>query len=192
MANHCYNWASIEGSKEMLDLFEKRLQEATKEQEHLWWETYFAVLGKEVVDGDAYADFGSRWFHVYYERHSSTTATISGDSAWSPVSEFFRQLSEVYQFEITSEYEEGGCDFGGWYNCKNGEVTKDETVSYQVYRLTEGGHEYFLTLLEDIEERCWESIDDIDEDLLAMLSEAQKLELILAFNKYKADETISN
>lgn len=28
MANHCYNWASIEGKKEMLDLFEKRLAEA--------------------------------------------------------------------------------------------------------------------------------------------------------------------
>jgi len=60
MANHCYNWASIEGSKEMLDLFEKRLAEATEELNHLWWQTYFDVLGQEVVDGDVYNEFGSR------------------------------------------------------------------------------------------------------------------------------------
>ena len=183
MANHCYNWASIEGSKEMLDLFEKRLAEATKERDSLWWETYFAVLGKEVAEGDAYNDFGSRWFVPYWERQSETHGVLSGDSAWSPVSEFFLQLSEVYQFEITSEYEEGGCDFGGWYNCKNGVVNKDETVSYQVYRLTEGGDEYFLSLLEEVEERCWESIDDMDKDFLSMLSETQIKELTEAINK---------
>lgn len=187
MANHCWNYASIEGSKEMLDLFEKRLQEATKEQQHLWWETYFAVLGMEVVDGDAYEDFGSRWFHCFYERQSPTTASLTGDSAWSPVSEFFRQLSEVYQFEIESEYEEGGCDFGGWYNCKNGEVTRDETVSYHVYRFTEGGDEYFFELLENVEEGYWHSIEDMDSDLICMLSEAQRKELNESMEKYQSN-----
>jgi hypothetical protein len=32
MANHCYNTACIEGSQEMLDLFEKRLAEAINKQ----------------------------------------------------------------------------------------------------------------------------------------------------------------
>jgi hypothetical protein len=184
MANHCYNWASIEGSKEMLDLFEKRLAEATtNETEHLWWETYFAVLGKEVVDGDSYSDFGSRWFRPDWERQSETSGVLSGDSAWSPVSEFFLRLSEVYQLEIESEYEEGGCDFGGWYNCINGEVTKDVTVSYHVYRMTEGGEEFFYYTLENAEDGYWDSIDQLDEDFLSMLSETQIKELTETINK---------
>ncbi len=183
MANHCYNTASIEGSKEMLDLFEKRLEEATKEKNSLWWNTYFAVLGKEVVDGDVYDKFGARWFEPFWERHTPTSGVLSGDSAWSPVSQFLLQLSEVYQFEIESEYEECGCDFGGWFNCENGAVTKDVTVSYQVYRLTEGDSEYFYTVLEDVEDGCWDSIDQMNQDFIDMLSETQKQELIDTFNK---------
>jgi DNA-binding PadR family transcriptional regulator len=57
-------------------------------------------------------------------------------------------------------------------------------VSYQVYRLTEGGDEYFLSLLEEVEERCWESIDDMDKDFLSMLSETQIKELTEAINKH--------
>lgn len=182
MANHCYNWASIEGSKEMLDLFEKRLEEATKERNSLWWNTYFAVLGKEVVEGDAYNDFGSRWFVPDWERLSETNGVLTGDSAWSPVSEFFRQLSDVYGFEIVS-YEEGGMDFGGWFNCTNGEVTKDVTVSYHVYRFTEEDTEFFYSVLENIEDGCWDSIDDMDKDFLSMLSEAQLQELTETINK---------
>jgi hypothetical protein len=187
MANHCYNWASIEGSKEMLDLFEKRLAEATtNETEHLWWETYFAVLDKPIEEGISYEVFGSRWFRPDWERQSETSGVLSGDSAWSPVSEFFRKLSEVYHLEIESTYEECGCDFGGWYNCTNGKVERDVCTSYHAYRFQEDDTEFFYNLLEDIEEdSCWESIDDMDEDFIALLSETQKQELIEAINKNK-------
>ena len=73
MANYCYNWANLEGSKEMLDLFEKRLAEATKEVKHLWWETYFAVLDKPIEEGVSYEVFGSRYFCVDWERESETS-----------------------------------------------------------------------------------------------------------------------
>tara|TARA_R110000868_G_scaffold408251_1_gene690841 strand:- start:1115 stop:1678 length:564 start_codon:yes stop_codon:yes gene_type:complete len=184
MANHCYNWANIEGSKEMLDLFEKRLEEATKEIKHLWWETYFQVLGIPLVDGVSYEVFGSRWFHPDWERQSETSGVLSGDSAWSPVSEFFRKLSDVYQLEIESTYEECGCDFGGWYNCTNGEVKKDVCTSYHAYRFQEEDTEFFYTLIEDIEnDSAYESIDDLDSEFISLLSETQKQELIEAFNK---------
>jgi len=186
MANNCYNWASIEGSKEMLDLFELRLEEANKEQSHLWWETYFAVLGKPIEEGISYEVFGSRWFHADWERQSETSGVLNGDSAWSPVSEFFRKLSEVYQLEIESEYEECGSDFGGWYNCKNGEVSKDVCTSYHAFRFIQEDTEFFYTLLADIEDdSSWESIDDMDEEFIALLSETQKQELIEAINKNK-------
>lgn len=184
MANHCYNSASIEGSKEMLDLFEKRLAEATKETKHLWWETYFQVLGMPLVEGISYEVFGSRWFNAYWERHSPTSGLFSGDSAWSPVSEFFRKLSDVYQLEIESEFEEGGSDYGGWFYCKNGEVTKDVTVSYNAFRFTTEDTEFFYSLIEDIEDgSSYESIEDMDEEFISLLSETQLQELTEAFNK---------
>lgn len=186
MANHCYNSAHIEGSKEMLDLFEERLKEALKNTNHLGWETYFDVLGLSKEEGVSYKVFGSRWFHPYWDRCSPTIGILSGDSAWSPVSEFFRKLSDVYQLEIESDYEEGGCDFGGWFYCKNGEVTKDVTVSYNAYRFMSEDTEFFYSLIEDIEDdSSYESIDDFDEDFIALLSETQKQELIDAINKFK-------
>jgi hypothetical protein len=186
MANNCYNSANLEGSKEMLDLFEKRLEEATKETNHLWWETYFAVLGTPLIEGVSYEVFGSRWFHPDWERQSETSGVFSGDSAWSPVSEFFRKLSEVYQLEIESTYEECGSDFGGWYNCTNGEIKKDVCTSYHAYRFQEEDTEFFYTLIADIEDdSSFESIDDMDETFLSLLSETQKQELIEAFNKSK-------
>lgn len=189
MANHCYNSASIEGSKEMLDLFEIRLAEATKEIKHLWYNTYFAVLGMPVKEGVSYEEFGSRWFNAYWERHSPTSGLFSGDSAWSPVSEFFRKLSEVYQLEIEAEFEEGGSDYGGWFYCKNGEVTKDLTTSYHAFRFIVEDTEFFYTLLEDIEDdSSFESIDDFDEYFLSLLSEPQKQELIEAINKSKTKQ----
>lgn len=188
MANHCYNSANLEGSKEMLDLFESRLNEATKYQEHLWWETYFEVLGRPIVDGVSYEEFGSRWFNPFWERHSPTHGVLSGDSAWSPVSEFFRKLSEVYQLEIQSEFEECGSDFGGWFDCINGQVTRDKTVSYKAYRFIEEDTEFFYSLIEDAEEGSYESIEDMNEDFLSLLSDTQKQEIIDAINKYKATQ----
>ena len=166
MANHCYNYASIEGTEQMLDLFEKRLAEATKNNEALFHPTFYQVLGLEARDGDVYDDFGSRWFDTLWERHSPTTGLLSGDSAWSPVSEFLRKLSEVYSFNIESTYEEGGDNFGGWFNCTNGEVTTDVTTSYYAFRYTEEGEYFMQSLIEDANEGYWESADELDKDLL--------------------------
>ena len=186
MANECFNWASLEGSKEMLDLLETRLAKATEELNHLWWETYFNVLGMPIQEGVSYEVFGSRWFDPYWERQSDTTATLSGSSAWSPVSEFFRKLSETYALKIESTFEECGCDFGGWFDCINGQVIKDVTTTYQAYRFQEGDTEYFNTLLEDIDEGYYDSIDDMDSTFMSLLSEAQTQELITAINNFKS------
>ena len=183
MANHCYNTANITGKKAKLDLFEKRLAKATTKQSSLWWQTYFTVLGQVVQDGDVYQEFGSRWFEPFWERVSPTHGVLSGDSAWSPISEFLRKLSEVYGFTIESDYEEGGMDFGGWFDCENGEVTKDKCVSYHVYRFIESDTEFFYSVIEDAEEGYWESIHNLDPKFVEMLSETQKQELIQAINK---------
>lgn len=44
MANHCWNWASIEGTKENIDRFEAALISAKGDTGHLWYESYFTAL----------------------------------------------------------------------------------------------------------------------------------------------------
>jgi len=188
MANHCYNSADIEGSEQMLDLFEQRLNEATKQhQGTLFHASFYHVLGiaieEEETWADSYFDLGSRWFDPLWERQSPTTGVLSGDSAWSPVSEFFRKLSEVYELQIESTYEEGGENFGGWYDCVNGKVTRDVTTSYFAFRYMDEGDYYIQNLIEDAQDGYWESADELDEALLEVISDEDKQSLINAINK---------
>lgn len=188
MANHCYNSASIEGSKQMLDKFEKALNKATKISSSLNKNAFYKVLGQEPTDEDVYETFGSRWFDPMWERHSATSGVLSGDSAWSPVSEFFRLLSDVYQLEITSTYEECGDNFGGWYDCENGEMTRDVTTSYYAFRYLDDREHTMETMLEDATDGYWESVDDLDSELLEIMREKDRVELIEAVNKYIAEQ----
>jgi hypothetical protein len=188
MANHCYNSASIEGSKQMLDKFEKALNKATKISSSLNKNAFYKVLGQEPTDEDVYETFGSRWFEPMWERHSATSGVLSGDSAWSPVSEFFRLLSDVYQLDITSTYEETGDNFGGWYDCCNGKETRDVTTTYFAFRYMEDEEEYMQNLLEDASEGYWESLEDLDWELLEIMKKKDRMELIEAVNKYIAEQ----
>lgn len=190
MANHCWNWAHIEGSKENLDLLEAKLKEATSETRHLWYQTFYHVIGQPVPDPetDTYDDFGTRWFDADWDRDSDTSATLSGDSAWSPPSQFFRKLSEVYGLTIESEYEEPGCDFGGYYDCSNGEVTRDESYSYNYYRLMQDKDNFMHNLLENIGCGTYEDYEDFvsyNGDLLAELTPQDIKDIKEQFNQIK-------
>jgi len=93
MANHCYNFASVYGSKDALDLLEKRIKDAKKENDHLWYETFYQVLGfaSPEESTDSYEEFGSKWFNCDVIRDKDTEMTISGDSAWSPYPSFIER-----------------------------------------------------------------------------------------------------
>ena len=188
MANHCYNSASIEGTKQMLDKFEKALKKATKISRTLYKDTFYQVLGQEITDEDVYNNFGSRWFEPTWERQSHTTGVLSGDSAWSPVSEFFQLLSKVYKFTISTTYEECGDNFGGWYDCQNGVGLRDDRTSYYAFRYLDDREHTMETMLEDASEGYWESVDELCPDLLEIMREKDKVELIEAVEKYVAEQ----
>lgn len=183
MANNCYSWAYLTGSKEALDTLEVRLGKAIELVSHLWYETFYEVLNKEVPQEseDTYDVFGTRWFHFDYERDSETTATLSGDSAWSPPLGFFLQLSEVYQLKIESDYCEEGNDIAGYYNCDNGEVTRDESVSSDVFRYREMSDSFMQDRLESIEYGDYDdSLDDpsgIGQEVWQIMSDTDKEEI---------------
>jgi len=180
MANHCYNSASIEGSKQMLDKFEKALAKAKKEDRALFNATFYKVLGQEPIEEDVYNNFGSRWFEATWERQSPTSGILSGDSAWSPINEFLLQLSSVYGLTIASTYEETGDDFGGWYYCQNGIVLRDETTSYYAFRYMDDREHTLQSMIEDASEGYWESADEICPELLEIMRSKDKAELIEA------------
>jgi hypothetical protein len=188
MANHCYNDAHIEGAEQMIDLFIQRLEEAKKEEKSLYNPTFYKALGQEPTDEDVYNQFGSRWFDANFERFSPTSMSLCGDSAWTPINEFLLRLSAVYGFTIASTYEESGEDFGGWFSCTNGEVTLDKSTSYYAFRYLDDREHTMETMLEDVTEGYWESVDDFDSELLEIMREKDRVELIEAVNKYIAEQ----
>lgn len=188
MANHCWNWSCIEGTKESLDLLQARLKEAKASDDALYYTTFHHVLGISLPEStsDVYHDFGTRWFDAEWYRDSDTSASLTGDSAWSPPSEFFRKLSEVYNLTITSEYSESGNDFGGYYDCKDGEVTRDDQYSYSYYEWTIDKDAYMSNLMEHIIHGTYEDYEDYvssNQDVVAELSPKDIEEIKEQFNK---------
>ena len=188
MANNCYNDAHIEGTEQMIDLFIQRLEEAKKEDKALFNPTFYKALGQDPTNEDVYNQFGSRWFDANFERFSPTSMSLCGDSAWTPINEFLLRLSAVYGFTIASTYEESGEDFGGWFSCTNGEVTIDKSTSFYAFRYLDDREHTMETMLEDATDGYWESVDDLDSELLEIMREKDRVELIEAVNKYIAEQ----
>ena len=187
MANHCYNMISLSGSKEMLDLVETRLKEATKEQNNLWYETFFVVLGEEKQEGNTYDLFGSKWIDFEWVRESETVATMNGDSAWSPVLEFLVRLSSIYKLKINCTYEESGCDFGGWFAVYEGTVVDNRSASFDEYRYLEDPDSAIESFLDDIPVGCYDTTEQItNHSFWDKLTTEEKNVAIDTFNQYKS------
>jgi hypothetical protein len=140
MANYCYNTSIFSGKKENLQKMYDNIIKAKQTHpeppfEHLYYRSFFTALGWDIPkkDVDVYEDFGSKWFDCDIDWDAEEQIVISGSSAWSPVSEFFLKLSRVYELEFTSEFDEAGCDFGGFYSGINGEVTDNRTYTHAQY-----------------------------------------------------------
>lgn len=141
MANHCWNHARITGSKSKLDEIERRIKDSTDAvdyygQSNFWWEPFkefFKGMEYDFTSLDVYKEFGAKWFSCNVERWSDTELILSGDSAWSPVCPFLLKISESFYVDIEHTFEESGCDIGGWFNCSNGNVTRDEAATYMYF-----------------------------------------------------------
>ena len=139
MANYCWNWVHFTGKKENLQRLVDGLEKAKSLNEDnqglIWYKTFFTALGSEPPEEptDVYDDFGSKWYEIQEIEFDGEGITITGTSAWSPVSQFFLKLSEVYELHFDSEFEESGCDFGGFFAGNNGKVTDDRTYTYAQY-----------------------------------------------------------
>ena len=119
MTNHCYNFISLNGDNKSIKELAKRLTDTYDKFHYLnGWCDYvlkfrddFNYIQEE--DKRDYYHYGSKWFdfNVYVD---DNYITIQGDSAWSPMVKFTEDLCEVYNLSGSIEYEESGCDFGGY------------------------------------------------------------------------------
>jgi len=168
----------VSGAKDSLDRIEAAINKA-KNGEHLWWETFKKVFDGIPIDysEDTYEEFGSKWFDCEMERWTDNQLIISGDSAWSPVSAFFLKLSKYFNVTIESDYEESGCDFGGWFECKNGEVLRDEHTTWLMYCDINDPGRAFEVIIDNIKDGVYETYDEWFEEednaLIARLTTEQ-------------------
>lgn len=179
MANYCYNYARFEGSKEDILKASEAIIKAKGSDESLWWETYKKVFGDkyDYSSEDVYTEFGSKWFDCNVD-YDDNWMTIEGDSAWSPALTFFKKLCETFDLSCDAEYEESGCDFGGWWEFKNGGVTRDQTVSFKMYSDLNDPGRLFDMIIEDVDDDIYESYEEFSTSMkpeeLSRLTVSQK------------------
>lgn len=96
-------------------------------------------------------------------------------------------MSSVYQLNITSQYDECGCDFGGWFEVTNGEVTLDRSVSYDEFAW-ETNEDYAIErFIENISDGYYDTIDQITSHFYwDKLTTTDKNLAIDTFNQYKS------
>jgi len=121
----------VNGKKEFLDWY--------------WWRVHFWGtkwnLGKDSLQVD----------------HSDNQVVMRFDTAWSPPEPIVMKLGEMFPaLTFSLEYEEPGCAFYGFLECKNGEV-----IRYETYDMTEESHPQYFDFEEDEED------DDDDKALNA-------------------------
>ncbi len=190
MANYCYNWASFSGDKETLDSLEAKFK-AFPENEPITFsdfcDTFFTEAHdkKEDAHEEAYY-YGTRWWHFEVERPNDSHLIVSGNSAWSPPSEFLRRISMHYAVKIRLEYEESGADFGGYSNFDNG-AEEDHCYPYNEWRYLENPEGFFSDIEDHTE--VFDTFEEYKEHILdeftTELTEAQLKEIREEFNQHK-------
>ena len=168
MANHCWNWSCFTGDRADLEKLianvNKAMELNAENGSILWYGSYSVALGlppwqEGDPEYDVYLRYGSKWFDCEVEDNGDHVNLV-GSSAWSPMCEFFRKLSAVYNLNVEAEYEEPGLDFGGFFSAEVGEVTNDKQLSYNQYRVSSDGTD---SILDGIDEGDYESVDEAIE-----------------------------
>jgi hypothetical protein len=191
MANYCYNHAAFtpNGSLENLELFRSAISKY--DGKCIGSTEFFEILDSEAPESfNAYDEFGSRWFEVDVD-DMGDLIVLSGSSAWSPVSEFFRKLCVKFNLNVESTFEEPGCDFGGYYDVSDGEVVRDKTFTYNQYQWLEG------MFYESIDPDYFTEFESFDEALkqyrdVISISEPEEEKELFEFLKEMYDESRKN
>lgn len=173
MANHCYNFITINGDEKEIKEFSNLLKiDQTKGQDSL--DIYENIKADfETFQEDA------KWFDIYINDEDETCIILSGDSAWCPALELFTAISKKYQsFEIRYEYEEMGYDFSGWADINKGECL-DNCFSYWEGKIKILGETEVLYYVIESELECYETEEELIETEMFNLFGKENQNIIL-------------
>lgn len=131
MANSCCNYVKITSEESEEGILKGLYHKLEKANSTEWSINYEKVLGSKYKKDK---DYGSRYFVCDITWESDKSISMTGDSAWTSPLILFQELSKMYPtltFEF--DYEECGCDFGGYGNIEGG-IIEDNRMSFWGYK----------------------------------------------------------
>ena len=208
MANHCYNYVSGYGSKQDLIRLQSVVTLLASKDTNLdnfvscWAQVYPLFFPQSVGEQeedetktyfDVYDIWGSRWFEAEFDIDPEDGSyTICGDSAWSPVLPFFLKLCKEYNLDGEGYYDEPGMDFAGTFTISKDGNFEEKMITSRQFRMEDNPEGFWSDMLEQIEEGCYETMEDIlaefDVDYWGKLSAEDLAELQKAFDLYQSKE----
>lgn len=178
MANNCYNFIQIEGSKEEIKAFLELLKKDENKGQNSGYDIYQNLIH----------DFGrfgedARWFDIDVQELNKTEITIAGDSAWCPCLEIFTAISGKYQsFIIRYEYDEMGCDFAGFAEIGQGNCN-DNCFSYWEGIIASQGEDDALEMVINNELEYYETEEElIESDMFNAFTKENQKEILENYN----------
>lgn len=201
MANLCYNHALLTGDK-AIELFNDLTAFKEKEKPNgfgisFWYTPFYEFLGQIVGIDVPYSDaedapysydvFGSRYFKCEFEMADDNSVRITGESAWSPVVPFIQLICQKYSLTAKGDYEESGCDFGGFFTIDEDQQLADITMSYNAYRYHADFDLFFEYICENASFGDYETIEEVysqfDVEGAKPLTAEEKAQLLEAFKE---------
>ena len=176
MANHCFNWVSIEGNEDTLKEIQNKIEKGMNEGEGYLTKIADLLLDEnrhEHNEESLYDVYGTRWWDIDRNEIQGDDLILIGSSAWSPPNILMQKISEKYQVKITIEFEECGNDFGGSETYVNGIMTGEINMSYREWLYYQDAEHAVQNLIEDVEDSpdWFEDLDDLNENLNYMTKE---------------------
>ena len=150
MANHCNNFVTFNGSEDNIRQLVNKFNNCEKT---LWRDLFYEFVNLDInPNADVYKEFGTKWFDPYVQAEQlsgdDSYITISGESAWSPIIEFAHKICKQFNVTAEGEYDEGGLDFGGFYEIDSAGNVSDREYNYLTYRYLSEGIEGVYNELE--------------------------------------------
>lgn len=182
MANNCWNYAVISGDKAALDEIQERFSKYNEFNYFTEFGDY--VLKKKMKDDyksmthDECYIYGTKWWDFNIDERTDITLTISGDSAWSPPLRLLHLISSEYGVNIEGEYNECGCDFGGFFTIEKGTLD-DNCMTYFEYELESDREHAIRSLIETLSDNQ----EEFDESEYRGLTKEEKEYIVEQLNK---------
>lgn len=179
MPNWCWNHLTISSSDNDetgagIKQFRAKLLFMVEDMEsspEVWSGAFDYLVGRaddyDEVDGwydHNIREYGSKWQKnpkdlIESLEDDGETITMGFDSAWSPVTEFTKKLSEQYRLNIDHTFDEQGDWFAGQLLVDDGEVEVEFCDTYYKGTYKIDSCDFWEQLRNNME--CW--FDDIDE-----------------------------